>query len=377
MKSIKTLLIGALAGAFAVAPASAQENGKDYKPYPYTFIGVQGGGQVTFTHCPADKLITPVGAVSVGQFFTSAVGARINVSGWQNKGGFKFGNDTKTYDYKYVTSDLDLMINLSNIISPKKVHRFNAILIGGLGLSYAWDNDDMKQLNQMGVASESMAWDDDRLVHNFRVGMQFEVNVCKHLGVNLEVTANNLHDRFNSKQNGHGDWQATALVGLTYKFGFRKRPASDASSALVQQDYDASRNAQMAVTEAPKPVETPKPAPKPVVKQPESTKVDIFFDINSSSVKGAEASKLSAFAQWVKNHPTAKIHLTGYADAGTGNASINRSISEKRTAAVRKALIEEYGIAADRITTDYKGDTVQPFADNDKNRVTIGVAEEK
>jgi len=207
--------------------------------------------------------------------------------------------------------------------------------------------------------------------------MQFEVNISKHLGVNLEVTANNLHDRFNSKQNGHGDWQANALVGLTYKFGFRKRPVSTSASALAQQDYDASRNANMAVTEAPKVVEEPKPQPKPVVKQPESSKVEIFFDINESDVKASESSKLADFAQWMKNHPTAKVHLTGYADAGTGNAAINRAISEKRTAAVKKMLTDKYGIAADRISTDYKGDTVQPFSDNDKNRVTIGVAEEQ
>lgn len=377
MKSLKILFAGMLASAFAFSPATAQENGKDYLPYPYNFIGVQGGGQVTFTNCPADKLVTPIGAVSVGRFFTPTVGARLNVSGWQNKGGFKVDKATKTYDYKYVTSDLDLMINLSNIFYPKKAHWFNAILIGGVGLSYAWDNDDLKELTNMGVASESMAWDDDRLVHNFRVGMQFEVNISKHLGVNLEVTANNLHDRFNSKQNGHGDWQANALVGLTYKFGFRKRPVSTSASAMAQQDYDASRNANMAVTEAPKVVEEPKPQPKPVVKQPESSKVEIFFDINESDVKASESGKLADFAQWMKNHPTAKVHLTGYADAGTGNAAINRAISEKRTAAVKKMLTDKYGIAADRISTDYKGDTVQPFSDNDKNRVTIGVAEEQ
>ena len=114
-----------------------------------------------------------------------------------------------------------------------------------------------------------------------------------------------------------------------------------------------------------------------MVKQPESTKVEIFFDISSSEIKASEASKLADFAQWLKNHPTAKVHLTGYADAGTGNAAINRSFSEKRTSIVAKTLTDKYGIAADRISTDYKGDTVQPFSDNDKNRVTIGVAEEQ
>ena len=79
----------------------------------------------------------------------------------------------------------------------------------------------------------------------------------------------------------------------------------------------------------------------------------------------------------MKDHPTAKAVLTGYADAGTGNAEINRTISEKRTARVYKVLTEKYGINASRLSTDYKGDTVQPFKNNDSNRVVIGIAKEQ
>ena len=79
----------------------------------------------------------------------------------------------------------------------------------------------------------------------------------------------------------------------------------------------------------------------------------------------------------MKDHPTAKAVLTGYADAGTGNAEINRAISEKRTARVYKVLTEKYGISASRLSTDYKGDTVQPFKNNDSNRVVIGIAKEQ
>ena len=41
---------------------------------------------------------------------------------------------------------------------------------------------------------------------------------------------------------------------------------------------------------------------------------------------------------------------------------------------VAKALTAA-GIDAARITVDAKGDTVQPFAENDMNRVTIAIAE--
>ena len=47
--------------------------------------------------------------------------------------------------------------------------------------------------------------------------------------------------------------------------------------------------------------------------------------------------------------------------------------SKQRAENVAKAL-KNAGIDAGRIIVDAKGDTVQPFSENDKNRVTIAVA---
>ncbi len=371
MPNFKTLVATLLMlGTTSVATAQHTCT-KDYKPAPYTFIGLQGGGQVTFTNYKASKLITPVGAFSVGHFFSPVVGTRLNVSGWKNKGGFK--SVGKTYEYNYVTSNLDLMLNLSKIVMPSKCHTpLNVYLIGGVGLSYAWDNDDLNALRNSGLVKENMAWEDDRLVHNFRAGLQLEYAFAKHFAVNLEVDANNLHDRFNSKANGRGDWQLTGMVGLTYKFGFKKHKAAP-------------------VPVAPAPVkEQPAPAPKPAVveekpvvveekkevKQPEKIRIDVFFAINSAVIRSSEEPKVKKLADWLNSHPEAKADLVGYADAGTGNAQINRTLSEKRMKAVADVLVQKYGIKASRLTTGFKGDSVQPFKNNDDNRVVISVAAE-
>ena len=81
------------------------------------------------------------------------------------------------------------MFNLSNIFAPSKVHPVNVYLLGGMGLSYAWDNDGQKDLLKQGGITESMAWNDDRLVHNFRMGLQLEANIARHWGINLEGTS--------------------------------------------------------------------------------------------------------------------------------------------------------------------------------------------
>ena len=372
MINLKTMLASALLlGATAQSAFAQDTETQGKKDYPYAFIGVQGGGQVTFTNYKADKLITPIGAVSVGGMFTPAVGARLHVSGLNEKGGLKSLNTT--YDYKFVTSNIDLMLNLCNVFAPQKHHTLNAYLIGGVGLGYAWDNDDLNGLASTAKDQNlSLKWDEDRLVHNFRVGMQLEAELCRAVGLNLEVTANNLHDRFNSKINGHGDWQVQALLGLNFKFGRGK-----AAKPVVAPVPAPAPEPTPAPEVKPEPAPEPKPEPKPEVKKLEEKRVEVFFVINSSAVRDSEESKVKELAEWMKNHPTATAEVMGYADAGTGNATINNNLSQKRADRVAKLLVEKYGISASRITTGYKGDTVQPFKDNDSNRVVIGVAKEK
>lgn len=380
---MKKNLLFVLLAVICTLKVSAQENGKDYEPYPYTFVGLQGGGQVTFTNNSFSNLVTPIGAVSVGRFFTPEIGARLNVQGYKNKAGYKIGGEDNTFDFKYISTDIDFLFNLSNIFYPKKAHPLNVILVGGFGFNYAWDDKGYKSLADVMQLTEPTTWTDDRIVHNLRIGLQFEMNVAKHVGINLELAANNTDDRFNIKRNNSDDWQATAMLGVTYKFGFHKKRQSGTGSALANLDYDNARNASSAVASNPV-VEGEKKAkeePKPVVSQEPvkkaSTRVDVFFEINSSSVSAKEKGKVERLAEWLKQHPTAKVNLTAYADKGTGTPEINRAISEKRVISVAKMLIKEYGISADRITSNYKGDTEQPFTENDSNRVTIGIAEEK
>jgi outer membrane protein OmpA-like peptidoglycan-associated protein len=74
-------------------------------------------------------------------------------------------------------------------------------------------------------------------------------------------------------------------------------------------------------------------------------------------------------------YPKSKVVLTGYADVGTGNNQINDRLAAQRADAVVTALKTQYGISADRISYDSKGSRVQPFPENDMNRVTICIAE--
>ena len=89
----------------------------------------------------------------------------------------------------------------------------------------------------------------------------------------------------------------------------------------------------------------------------------------------SEELKVKDIVEYMQKYPKSKVVITGYADAGTGNDRINDRLGAQRADAVVKALKDTYGISADRITYDSKGARVQPFQENNKNRVTICIAE--
>ena len=377
---MNNLKLFALLLSLAMVTTAAAQERKDAqtRSYPYFFAGIQGGAQTTFTNYDATKLITPIGGVNVGAMLAPAVGARLHVSGINNKGGFRYSG--QKYDYNYAVTDLDLMLNLCRVFAPGKETLMDLYLIGGAGFGVTWNNDDFQHLAASALAdgNQHLGWDDRRFVHNFRVGLQLEANVSKLIGINLEVTANNLQDRFNAKINGHGDWQLQALLGVNFRFGGKKKgaPVYVPQPAPVQPaPVQPAPVAQPAAQAQPKP--EVKPQPKPVEQKPESEGLTVRFALAKAEVTEDEAAKIAAFAQWLKNHPKAKAEITGYADAGTGNTGINSNLSRQRVQAVAKILTQKHGIPASRIKTAYKGDTVQPFAANDDNRVVIGTAVEK
>ena len=354
----KKLFFAAAVSMLMAGAVQAQEGVKSF-----SFVEAQGGVQLTSTDAKMDKLITPTAALSFGHYFTPVVGARLHVNAWESKSGY---ND-QFYKWKYVTPDLDLLLNLSNIFSKKQVHALNVILLGGVGLNYAWDNDDLKGLNLPANATP-LAWDKNRLSHNLRAGLRVETNQAKRLGLSLEVNANSLSDRFNSKTNNSDDWMFTAMLGLSFRFN--QKSAAPKYITKMVEIVDTIEVDEPYVT-------------KEIVKRPKEVKEKknmneaIFFKIAQSDADKAAGvaegieKAIKDIADLMKTSDDAVFTVTGYADKGTGTPKINAKYAKLRAEDVTKKLVDEHGIDASRIKTDSKGDTVQPFEENDKNRCVI------
>lgn len=330
--------------------ASAQESEKTLT-YPQLFFGLQGGAQTTFTDFDNMKLITPTASFSFGSFFTPVIGARLHFNGLWNKGGYKDDEESLKYKYKYLTSDLDLLVNLVTLFGKKNYYPLNVYLIGGIGLNYAWDNDDAyRRIDKL-----PMAYDSGKLSHNARVGVQLDYNISKHVSINLEVAANSLKDRYNSKMSGKDDWQLTAQLGVAYKFAAKK------AKKVVEEEVWETRIDTIWYDDA---VFTPK------VENGTATWT-VFYKIRESDFEADEQLKL--IGDFLKDHRECKVDIKSYADVQTGNPKINMEYSKQRCEKAVKALTDA-GVPASSITSAYFGDTVQPFAENDKNRVSIIVA---
>ena len=358
-------ILAAVALLFGVSTAAQAQSVEDN--YPHNFITVQGGAQGTFTNYDFTKLITPQVALSAGRYFNSKVGARLHVQGWQIKGALS----ETTYKFNALTGDIDLLMNMTNILKPSRsCDKFDWILLAGFGVNYGWDFDEFNTLNRATKFVENPELCGSKhSCYNGRFGTQFNLNLSKNLAVGLEVDANYKNDEFNLKRNYNPDWQLTALLGLTYKFGMPKKVVKPDPTPVYKEPAPEPKP-------APKPVvQKQEPAPKPAAKveaKPEPLKEVFFYNIRLSDPD--PEAVLNKIVNWCNKYPQKGISIKGYADRGTGNPKLNVGYAKARADKVAKAL-QEKGIAASRMTVESFGDSVQPYDENDKNRCVIVVGE--
>ena len=383
MKRTKLTIIMAAIAFFGCQALSAQEECTGecqelgYRPYPHGFIQLQGGLGTTLTNVTFTKLLNPTASIGAGAWFGPSLGARLHVNAWEAKGGFKTAGDPLKYKYNYVNTNADLLLNVLNLFSEKKYHKLNVILVGGVGLNYAWKNDEFHQLLNTFTPTDNIsnAWGEGTtrkqlLSHNIRAGVMFDYNVAKKWSVGLEIDANSLDDRFNSKFSDKDDWMMTAQLSLTYKFGFKAPHTPKSEPVKPVQVVQPTPIVPTQTVKPVEPVKAPEPVPAPAaVKVVEEPYKDVlFYAIRDSEID--PESIITAAAAWCKKYPNKTLNVSGYADKGTGNAKLNQMYSERRTNKVVD-MLKKKGVPASQIKSASYGDTVQPYSENDKNRCVI------
>ena len=89
----------------------------------------------------------------------------------------------------------------------------------------------------------------------------------------------------------------------------------------------------------------------------------IHFDTGKSAVKPESRPTLAQIAALLKAQPELKLSVVGHTD-NAGGASYNKGLSQRRADAVAAALIEDFGIAPERLQASGAG-MDKPVAGND------------
>ena len=366
MKMKKAILSCLMLVAGLTASAQEQKGTTEYVFEPHWYVQVQPlGVQYTLGETKFGDLLSYNVQAAVGRQFTQLWGARLAVNAWQSKGGsdYKYvtynGQSSVNWKYNYIAPTIDGTLNLSNLVcgfNPKRV--FNLSAFAGVGLNFSWNQKEAREANATILANNAVEplhymgkdangkelWKPISVVGQF--GLIGDIKINDNWAINLELAANTLNDSYNTKKAGNWDWYFNALAGIKYNFG------KTYSTRFI-------------------------PAPEPEIRYVEKIveKIrDIFFAIGKTIIRKSEQQKVNDVVEYLKANPEAKVNVTGYADAGTGNDRINDRLAAGRADVVVKAL-KKAGIAASRISYDSKGARVQPFADNDSNRVSIVIAE--
>ena len=383
MKMKKAILSCLMLVAGLTASAQEQKGTTEYVFEPHWYVQVQPlGVQYTLGERDFGDLLSYNVQATIGRQFSKLWGARLAVNAWQSKGGSKYegqgyawANKEYGWKWKYVAPSIDATLNLSNLIAGYNPNRvFNLSAFAGLGVNIGFSNGEADTANKQiktdltltGYEPLAYLWDGTKLRLFGQFGLNADFNVSEKVSLGIELSANTLSDKYNSKKAGNWDWYFNALAGVKVAIGktysTRFIPAPEPEIRYVEKIVEK-------IVEVPVPAqaETNATAAEPLRR-------DIFFTIGKTVIRKSEQKKIKDVVDYLNANPEAKVNVTGYADAGTGNDRINDRLAAGRADVVVKAL-KKAGIAASRISYDSKGARVQPFADNDSNRVSIVIAE--
>jgi len=357
---------------------------------PFWFIQFQDG--ITYTSGVAPsifKLMSPEFTLGGGFQFTPLIAFRANFGYGENRNWIP--TIGRGFNAEFYQLQGDIMMDVCNLIGGYKHHRDVSVfpfigVTGNLGVvNRAYGEDEVPD-----------AWQPFKLFPSVRAGLNIDCRITDRVSAIFEGNYNFYADNFNSKYERGIDRQVNLLAGLKYRMGDGYRPSAGylaaqaaakeaaiaAEKAAAEKAAAEAEAARLAAEKAAREkAEAERIAAEKAAKEAENNSneaihnqkclehsCDIFFPLDRSYITKNELPKLEALAQFLKENEDFQVALCGYADYNTGTPGYNMPLSERRVKSVKKKLIE-LGIPQERIITDFKGDTVQPYELPKENRL--------
>ena len=368
---------------------------RHYKGGDNWFIGIHAG----MNHSLSENarfgdfmdMTKPGFAISVGKYFSPAVGARVMLSYMKQQSransemieAFPNIYGEGNYGFHNIGGYFDGLFNFNNIFGQYKENtRFNVYGILGFGFNATGGFDDKveawaKHLNSEGLNTGYQIYTDKSAYFSLRGGLGLSYMLNNALDLNLEVTAHGSDDAYNgTRYDNKYDTYVSAMLGLTYHFkdhyGDRRFRYKTLTDNDLLDDLNARINAERGKVRTPEKVVKVERE----VFRSEILNTTVSFIIDRSNITDIQMKNVAEVAKYIEEHPDVNIVITGYADVKTAYPEYNMKLSKRRAESVRDALVKKFKVDPSRLRIDYKGDTVQPFEmKNEWNRVVIFLTE--
>ena len=319
------------------------------------------------------------GQLAIGRWNSPNWGTRLAINVGQHQ---HYVPSTKDYlSDSFIHPHFDILWNVTNAVAGYNADRvYNFIPYIGGGYIYGLDKD-WGLVNPAGRTftnqNQSLTWTLGML-HDFR----FTNNFSMFVELAGSILPHTFGHHYSGPAVGRYEWDIMGQAMLGVKFGLGGKQDFTQAELMdynLINDLNSQINRLRAENEnlSKRPEfcpECPEVAPQVAAESVYVPNV-VFFRINSSTIDRQQQISVYNTAEYLKSNPNATVQIVAYADRQTGTPDYNMKLSERRAKSVADALTSQYQIDSSRISLDWKGDTEQPYAENDWNRVAIFIAD--
>ena len=368
--------LGLLFAAAAMAVSVNAQTVTESKTFDNFYIGINGGAQVKTTGESWMNNLNSNAGLRIGRWFTPVFGLAAEGNVYFNDHCKHYMPQSKTVA-RYMNVGLIGTVNLSNWFAGYKgePRLFEVVPVFGFGWGHTFGTDENYNVltSKAGIdftfnLGKAKAWQ----VY-VEPSMNWSLNGYGYEGgaYNINKSAFQLNAGIVYKfKNSNGSHNFTIaqlrdqneIDGLNSQINSLRSDLNDKDAQLSAKDKQI-KDLQNALDECNKKPKYVKPATATNL-QP-----TVLFRQGKAVVDKSQMPNIELIAQYMKNHPEAKVEIKGYASP-EGNKDFNQALSQKRADAVKNVLVKKYKIAADRLTTKGMGATDKLFKQVEFNRVS-------
>lgn len=241
----------------------------------------------------------------------------------------RFGVKNK-YDGKHETASLNF-IATSDVFTGNYDSKIKPYAL--LGAGWSRFTTDAPAITGFTVSTKDT-------IGNVGLGMLWQLNDA--LTLRTEARATNNFDQ--------NTWDHQGIAALQVVLGGHLKPAAPVVEVVP------------VVPVEPVPEVVPEPEQPKEITEDLKMELRVFFDINKSNIKAQYKPEIAKVAEKLVEYPNATAQIEGHTD-NTGPRKLNERLSLARANSVKTALVNEFGINSNRLTTQgFAWD--QPIADN-------------